>query len=308
MLLLSPLSMEFSRQEYGSGLPFPFQGDLPNLGIKPTSFMSPALGGRFFTNSATWKTHIKLNTVLGLMLKVIFEIHFFGALCFFSWTREILLSFGLSPSFSFQSIGKLWCAWHVDDQFFLCSLILVCNRIKLLDQHAAKHFIQAWCLWGELLRSTLKHFADVFFSLTSAVRHFPSCASSFSHSSFEISTWGLATGWRALRFYAHHHAGFSRETFDIFLFFWAWVYCPTGWPLPLFFPSILWWSPMGFPFQQFSVLREALCLVCSVVFDFDSVASQLWLLQFESQCPRAWTIFLHFCLFLSSSVLTLFQT
>ena len=64
---------------------------------------------------------------------------------------------------------------------------------------------------------------------------------------------------------------------------------------------------MGFPFQQFSVLREALCLVCSVVFDFDSVASQLCLLQFESQCPRAWTIFLHFCLFLSS-VLTLFQT
>ena len=30
-----PLSMEFSRQEYWSGLPFPFLGDLPDSGIKP---------------------------------------------------------------------------------------------------------------------------------------------------------------------------------------------------------------------------------------------------------------------------------
>ena len=32
--------MEFSRQEYWSGWPFPFPGDLPNPGIKPGS---PAL-------------------------------------------------------------------------------------------------------------------------------------------------------------------------------------------------------------------------------------------------------------------------
>ena len=31
----TPLSMEFSRQEYCSGLPFPTPGDLPNAGIKP---------------------------------------------------------------------------------------------------------------------------------------------------------------------------------------------------------------------------------------------------------------------------------
>ena len=30
-----PPSMEFSRQEYWSGLPFPSPGDLPDLGIKP---------------------------------------------------------------------------------------------------------------------------------------------------------------------------------------------------------------------------------------------------------------------------------
>ena len=33
----APLSMEFSRLEYWSGLPFPSPGDLPDPGIKPTS-------------------------------------------------------------------------------------------------------------------------------------------------------------------------------------------------------------------------------------------------------------------------------
>ena len=36
----APLSMEFSRQGYWSGLPFPSPGDLPNPGIEP---MYPAL-------------------------------------------------------------------------------------------------------------------------------------------------------------------------------------------------------------------------------------------------------------------------
>ena len=33
----APLSMEFSRQEYWSGLPFPTPGDLPDPGIEPGS-------------------------------------------------------------------------------------------------------------------------------------------------------------------------------------------------------------------------------------------------------------------------------
>ena len=31
----SPLSLGFSRQEYWSGLPFPFPGDFPDPGIEP---------------------------------------------------------------------------------------------------------------------------------------------------------------------------------------------------------------------------------------------------------------------------------
>ena len=45
----APMSMGFSRQEYWNGLPFPPQGDLPDPGMEPTSPLSPALAGRFFT-------------------------------------------------------------------------------------------------------------------------------------------------------------------------------------------------------------------------------------------------------------------
>ena len=37
------LSMEFSRQEYWSRLPFPSPQDLPNPRLEPVSSMSPAL-------------------------------------------------------------------------------------------------------------------------------------------------------------------------------------------------------------------------------------------------------------------------
>ena len=39
----APLSTEFSRQEYWSGLPFPPPGDYPSPGIKLMSPVSPAL-------------------------------------------------------------------------------------------------------------------------------------------------------------------------------------------------------------------------------------------------------------------------
>ena len=48
MACQSLLSMGLSRQEYWSGWPCPPLGDLPDPGIEPTSFMSPALAGGFF--------------------------------------------------------------------------------------------------------------------------------------------------------------------------------------------------------------------------------------------------------------------
>ena len=50
-----PLSMGFPRQEYCSGLPFPFSGDLPNPGFEPAS---PALADGFFTTDPPGKPFI----------------------------------------------------------------------------------------------------------------------------------------------------------------------------------------------------------------------------------------------------------
>ena len=49
------LSMEFSRQEYWSSLPFTTRGDLPDSGIEPVSLASPALAGGFFTTEPPGK-------------------------------------------------------------------------------------------------------------------------------------------------------------------------------------------------------------------------------------------------------------
>ena len=51
----APLSMEFSRQDYWSGLPFATPRDLPNPGVKPMSLASPALAGRLFSTAPSGK-------------------------------------------------------------------------------------------------------------------------------------------------------------------------------------------------------------------------------------------------------------
>ena len=53
------LSMEFSRQEYWSRLPFPPPEDLPNPGIELASLAFPVLTGGFFITSPTRKTQVR---------------------------------------------------------------------------------------------------------------------------------------------------------------------------------------------------------------------------------------------------------
>ena len=57
----APLSMGFPRQAYWNGLPCPPRGDLPNPGIEPPS---PAMVGRIFATSATWKANSSPNCLL----------------------------------------------------------------------------------------------------------------------------------------------------------------------------------------------------------------------------------------------------
>ena len=51
----APPSMEFSRQEYWSGLPFPSPGDLPDPGIEPRS---PASQANTLTSEPVLKPHV----------------------------------------------------------------------------------------------------------------------------------------------------------------------------------------------------------------------------------------------------------
>ena len=54
-----PLSMEFSRQESWSGLPFSAPGESYFLtGVESVCLVCPALAGGFLTTSATWEALI----------------------------------------------------------------------------------------------------------------------------------------------------------------------------------------------------------------------------------------------------------
>ena len=65
--------MGFSRQEYGSGLPFPSPGDLPDPGIKPAS---PILAGGFFTTEPPGKfSHTHEEGIIKIISEVRMQRH-----------------------------------------------------------------------------------------------------------------------------------------------------------------------------------------------------------------------------------------
>ena len=91
------LSMEFSRDEYWSGLPFPSPGNLPNPGIKPRS---PALWADALTSESPGKSqqrslewgseikHLRWNECreyINLILKFILYFYLFIWLYWMAW-------------------------------------------------------------------------------------------------------------------------------------------------------------------------------------------------------------------------------
>ena len=66
----APLLMEFSRQEYYNGVPFPTPGDFLDPGIESTSLESPSLTDRFFTISATCAVHSTYYNVLSCVYNI----------------------------------------------------------------------------------------------------------------------------------------------------------------------------------------------------------------------------------------------
>ena len=106
--LQAPLSMGFSRQEYWTGLPCPPPGDLPNTGIKPRSLTSPALAGRFFTTSTTWKSLVRgdksINTYLApALLQGAVQVSWAGSLR----QMSIILAWAQPLPSQHASVGNL---------------------------------------------------------------------------------------------------------------------------------------------------------------------------------------------------------
>ena len=64
----APLSMGFPRQEYGSRLPFPSPGDLPDPGMQPAF---PALAGRFFVTEPPRKPKFIIKRMLKFSWKLV---------------------------------------------------------------------------------------------------------------------------------------------------------------------------------------------------------------------------------------------
>ena len=64
----APLSLGFLRQEHRSGLPFPPLGDLPDLGIEPTSHVSAALAGGFFTTKPIAVPELDFSVYMSLII------------------------------------------------------------------------------------------------------------------------------------------------------------------------------------------------------------------------------------------------
>ena len=116
----APPSMAFSRQEYGSVLPCPLPGDLPDSGIEPTSLMSPELA---HIDQNTWNKTManfeniifKIPSILTIMarmraiMKTKIKIFIFGGVL---WKHMWKISSTFTLSFTHQT-------FHLDIK--LCS-------------------------------------------------------------------------------------------------------------------------------------------------------------------------------------------
>ena len=96
------LSMEFSRQEYWSGLPFPSPGNLPDPEIKAAFLASPALTGGFFATGPPEKPLRPLGTRSSRLLRPSNTSHY-------SLSTFLLFGIKIYSKLIFDKFGILNC-------------------------------------------------------------------------------------------------------------------------------------------------------------------------------------------------------
>ena len=126
------LFMQFSRQEYWSGLPFPPAGDLLNPRIKPMSLTSLALAGRLFTTAPPGKycDAVYQCKTLGLCVCVGVCVVKSIQLFFFLGRKREALYF---EDVKFVVSSKNWQVWEIS--LINWSLWLVENWILLFESY-----------------------------------------------------------------------------------------------------------------------------------------------------------------------------
>ena len=121
----APLSMEFSRQEYWSGLPFPSPGDCPDPEIKTESPVSPTLASGFFTTAPPEK---RVCVYIYLQAALVFTLNLFTMVSSFPssyiWLIFWLVGFIVkSCGFPMQSRGfvfsRFFHPWEMPVSAFL---------------------------------------------------------------------------------------------------------------------------------------------------------------------------------------------
>ena len=102
-----PLPMEFSRQEYWSGLPFPSLGDLPDPGIEPRS---PALQEDPLQTEPPGKPYASLKTNISLIFIYAWSSVWYSIvhLCTSCWWKFQLYQF---PTFAATNM-LLYVSWY----------------------------------------------------------------------------------------------------------------------------------------------------------------------------------------------------
>ena len=125
----APLSVEFSRQEYWSGLPFPSAGDLPDPGIEP---MSPALQANLSKPPGTAAANWNISSVQSLIRVRLFET---------PWTAAHQASLSITNSWNSSkpmSIESVMPSSHL----ILCPLLLLPSifpSIRVFSSESALH-------------------------------------------------------------------------------------------------------------------------------------------------------------------------
>ena len=154
----SPLSMEFSNQEFWSRLLFPTPGNLPNPGIKPMSPASPALA-RGYLLLCHLGNHLGAYWWLFLALLQVFPANYFigSFLPQFKTTVSDLQTCIHSPKvltrnlcIRNQSCASVWSLYPREQSFILLKWIHLV-RVLGLSVSILEGKTVAWSLLGDVI-------------------------------------------------------------------------------------------------------------------------------------------------------------